>query len=421
MSSNPIIDNSIKQVRNAVYGKDVREAIARALEICYEGNSGDMAREMAQRAEAAAEAAEGIIEESRTNLEQLEENITNFDNLVVVSQNQPTASINKIWIQPQENQEYKVATFEAYEALWNRFNEITETYQQGHGGIVSILRDEEYEGVDDETEAPLNRYVVTYSDGTTGEFFMRDGQRGSVGPVDSIIRTKPWYMVQTPSQYTGIAPVYSADDSGWIDTIPPFGEGDYLWIVTVITYESGAEAYIYGLNRMAVNGRNGTGLVNSVSIGTDDNRIESDNEYHNVILPIDSTPTEGSGNLLTSGVIYQALQNATTSFENAELTGIPTAPTANNGTNTTQIATTEFVQTAVQNATGSFLISGIRIISITTSAAAVTYKSNWVNADTIAICCTSEPIQWTSSEGQIVFERGRSVSSTFAVLLVKPQ
>ena len=37
------------------------------------------------------------------------------------------------------------------------------------------------------------------------------------------------------------------------------------------------------------------------------------------------------------------------SVENAALTGTPTAPTATAGTNNTQIATTEFVQTAINN------------------------------------------------------------------------
>ena len=40
-------------------------------------------------------------------------------------------------------------------------------------------------------------------------------------------------------------------------------------------------------------------------------------------------------------------------YEDAVLTGVPTAPTAAAGTNTTQVATTEFVQAAVASAAGS--------------------------------------------------------------------
>ncbi len=43
-------------------------------------------------------------------------------------------------------------------------------------------------------------------------------------------------------------------------------------------------------------------------------------------------------------------------LESPALTGIPTAPTASNGTNTTQIATTAFVQNAVQGAGGSYIL-----------------------------------------------------------------
>ena len=43
-------------------------------------------------------------------------------------------------------------------------------------------------------------------------------------------------------------------------------------------------------------------------------------------------------------------------LESPALTGIPTAPTASNGTNTTQIATTAFVQDAVQGAGGSYTL-----------------------------------------------------------------
>ena len=43
-------------------------------------------------------------------------------------------------------------------------------------------------------------------------------------------------------------------------------------------------------------------------------------------------------------------------LESPALTGIPTAPTASNGTSTTQIATTAFVQNAVQGAGSSYIL-----------------------------------------------------------------
>lgn len=52
-----------------------------------------------------------------------------------------------------------------------------------------------------------------------------------------------------------------------------------------------------------------------------------------------------TGRTITDGA--QALLNSQTPFNNVALTGVPTAPTAPYGTNTTQIATTAFVQAAL--------------------------------------------------------------------------
>lgn len=62
-------------------------------------------------------------------------------------------------------------------------------------------------------------------------------------------------------------------------------------------------------------------------------------------------------------------------LESPALTGIPTAPTASNGTNTTQVATTAFVQNAVQGAGGSYklpvasstTLGGVKPVSKTAS------------------------------------------------------
>lgn len=98
----------------------------------------------------------------------------------------------------------------------------------------------------------------------------------------------------------------------------------------------------------------------------------------NITLPIDNEPTQNSNNLLTSGTIYTALSGIQESldFDNAptensmnpvtsggvyvaltekaslnspELTGTPTAPTAEKGTNSTQLATTAFVINALSD------------------------------------------------------------------------
>lgn len=58
---------------------------------------------------------------------------------------------------------------------------------------------------------------------------------------------------------------------------------------------------------------------------------------------IDTTPTNDSGNLITSGGVKTQL-DLKAPLNNAALTGTPTAPTANVGTATNQLATTAFVK-----------------------------------------------------------------------------
>lgn len=63
------------------------------------------------------------------------------------------------------------------------------------------------------------------------------------------------------------------------------------------------------------------------------------------VLTFDSTPTASSTNPVTSGGVKSAL-DLKADLDSPEFSGVPTAPTAADGTNTTQIATTAFVQSA---------------------------------------------------------------------------
>lgn len=71
-------------------------------------------------------------------------------------------------------------------------------------------------------------------------------------------------------------------------------------------------------------------------------------------LKFDSTPTASSTNPVTSGGVKSAL-DAKSNLASPTFTGTPKAPTAAAGTNTTQIATTAFVKTAVSGVTASSL------------------------------------------------------------------
>ena len=63
------------------------------------------------------------------------------------------------------------------------------------------------------------------------------------------------------------------------------------------------------------------------------------------VLTFDSTPTANSTNPVTSGGVKTAL-DLKANIDSPEFNGVPTAPTAPDGTNTLQIATTAFVQAA---------------------------------------------------------------------------
>ena len=72
-------------------------------------------------------------------------------------------------------------------------------------------------------------------------------------------------------------------------------------------------------------------------------------------LTFDSTPTESSTHPVTSGGVYTALSSKAP-LASPALSGTPTAPTASAGTNTTQLATTAFVNTAVSSSSGGTTI-----------------------------------------------------------------
>ena len=90
---------------------------------------------------------------------------------------------------------------------------------------------------------------------------------------------------------------------------------------------------------------------------------------------------------MTFGVNILPKSNAVTignsdhpwSITSPSLTGVPTAPTATSGTNTTQIATTAFVQSAVSECGGLITVSSA--ISIPSSGSSATYSISGITAD----------------------------------------
>lgn len=89
---------------------------------------------------------------------------------------------------------------------------------------------------------------------------------------------------------------------------------------------------------------------------------KSNTELYLIPDEIDSVPTYQSENCVSSGGVYGALQTKA-ELSGPTFTGAPKAPTAAAGTNTTQIATTAFVQTAISGKQDT-LVSGTSIKTI---------------------------------------------------------
>ena len=411
MAIDPEITRNVELVRNATYGKDVREAIARGLELCYGYTSGETADEAARRANAAAEAVEGLIDDSQQAVHDVQEALLDLDHIVEVSQDTPTYSTNKIWIQPQDNTEYKIASFAAYETLWSRMNEIDSTYQQGHGGVVSITLDDSY--YDPTYGTRRKKYIVSYSDGYGDEFYILDGEKGDSGPVDQIVGTDIFYYKMKNSMFSPTPPT-----TGWSSSLPSLEEGDYLWTITRITYSSGAEAVLYGLNRMGMNGADGrdgvdgSGAVDSVAIGNNGTPMVGA-----IKLPTDDVPTQDSQSLVRSGGVYSAVSNLAPKT-NPAFTGVPTAPTADLGTNTTQIATTAFVNNAVNQ-------SLHRQVELTMNSTELNYQDASITENTYCLFAGINPssfpdsLSWVTTEGSLVLYTATAPTSpvTFTVVL----
>ena len=94
-------------------------------------------------------------------------------------------------------------------------------------------------------------------------------------------------------------------------------------------------------------------VIEHIKLGRQDSDLEIDSNKR-VTIPVDTTPTNNSTNPVTSGSVYSGLA-LKAPIASPTFTGTPKAPTATAGTNTTQIATTAFVQAAIAAAvTGSF-------------------------------------------------------------------
>ena len=131
--------------------------------------------------------------------------------------------------------------------------------------------------------------VTTVSGHYRALFGIPKGDTGATGPAPQIASTVTTYQESSSGS--------TVPSGTWQNAIPnPLTQGMFLWIKTVITYDTGDTLTQYSVSHQ---GLDGTGSVNSVDgVSPDANG--------NVTLPKDSAPTQASTNLITSGAVYAA-------------------------------------------------------------------------------------------------------------------
>jgi len=128
-------------------------------------------------------------------------------------------------------------------------------------------------------------------------------------------------------------------------------------------------------------------------------------------LIVDLIPTNGSTNAVSSNGVFDALALKADLLSPA-LTGIPTAPTATVGTDTTQIATTAFV---LANATGT--PSGVRQ-TVQSASVDTSGFANYISIGTglaVNIAATTTPIVINAAGGKVSNDRLGTISADTSI------
>lgn len=113
-----IIARDVAAIRTAIFGRDVRSAIADGIEQCYTdvSTSKTLADDSTTNANNAAALANQKAQAAQNAINAIDGKI---DDIVLVQANQPASPTNKLWVKP-ESEEYKVPTWEEFQALVNR-------------------------------------------------------------------------------------------------------------------------------------------------------------------------------------------------------------------------------------------------------------------------------------------------------------
>lgn len=147
-----------------------------------------------------------------------------------------------------------------------------------------------------------NLHGVTPADGANWQLIAAAGQGAT------ITSETHEYVAQAASAYTGTPP-----SSGWSTTIPVVSGGNYLWQRTTTNYSDGSSYKGYLVARFGVDGTGAVSTVNGVSPDASGNVLLTIGS----IATIDTTPTSGSQNLVTSGGVNQFVYAIQTSLQSA--------------------------------------------------------------------------------------------------------
>lgn len=180
----------------------------------------------------------------------------------------------------------------------------------------------------------------------------------------------------------------------------------------------------------ALNAKQNTLTFDNTPTDGSNNPVTSDGIYDALAgkqntLTFDDAPTDGSNNPVKSDGIYDALA-LKAPLASPTFTGTPAAPTASSGTNTTQIATTAYVQGELAKEILYFYNQSTSTTATATTAFC-TISDSRITADTVVLNCEftvpsaiTSSVTWTTAAGYITL-KGICTSNTCKVNLVLGQ
>lgn len=162
-----------------------------------------------------------------------------------------------------------------------------------------------------------NNAASTANTAATNANTARDNANAAADAANAAAAAAPTTITQQETAYANSASGTTVPTDGWQPSQPTTPQGQYLWIRKTLTWDNGQTTTLYSVSRMGMDGSGSVSSVNSLSPDSNGNvnlgeivykvNNVSPDSSGNVALPIDSAPTAGSTNPVTSGGAYTAL------------------------------------------------------------------------------------------------------------------